>query len=67
VHCYNYWRDKSELALVGDSPSANMTMDTAKRVLEQCVKNELFDVVLTGVEPFLNFPVLKLNRYRSKW
>jgi radical SAM protein with 4Fe4S-binding SPASM domain len=59
VHCYNYWRDKSELALVGDLPPANMTMDTAKRMLEQCVKNELFDVVLTGGEPFLNFPVVK--------
>jgi radical SAM protein with 4Fe4S-binding SPASM domain len=59
VHCYNYWRDKSELALVGDLPPANMTMDTAKRVLEQCVKNELFDVVLTGGEPFLNFPIVK--------
>jgi MoaA/NifB/PqqE/SkfB family radical SAM enzyme len=59
VHCYNYWRDKSELALVGDSAPTNMTMDTAKRVLEQCVENELFGIVLTGGEPFLNFPILK--------
>ncbi len=59
VHCYNYWRDKSELALIGNSPPANMTIDTAKRVLEQCVENELFDIVLTGGEPFLNFPIMK--------
>lgn len=55
VHCYNYWRADCD----SDVFSSNMTLEVAKRVANECIRNHVFDVVITGGEPFLNFPVAK--------
>ena len=54
-HCYNYWRTDSDDAIF----STSMVLDTAKRILEECVSNRVFSVVITGGEPFINFPIVK--------
>ena len=52
-HCYNFWRE--------DPASMKDSIDRQKidRVIEKIVDAEIFHVVLTGGEPFLNFDILE--------
>ncbi len=52
IHCYNHW-------MHGDKPEVmKLTMAQAERIAQQLIENQLFQVTITGGEPFLNRPVL---------
>ena len=55
-HCYNYWR-----GIEGESredKNGNMSLETAQLVAEQCIRQGVFDFIITGGEPFYNFSVI---------
>lgn len=60
-HCYNYWRHSS------DKPKS-MNKEGFDRIFEQLVDANVFHVVLSGGEPFLNFEVLQhaVSRLKDK-
>ncbi len=51
-HCYNGCSKENHRYAI-------MDITCAKRVIEQCVKYGIADIVLTGGEPFLNYRVVK--------
>ncbi len=52
-HCYNFWRNEDV------EKKSVFTFQTFDRFLEMVLEAEVFHVVLTGGEPFLNFEVLE--------
>jgi radical SAM protein with 4Fe4S-binding SPASM domain len=51
-YCYNFWRhDESSKMVV-------MSKETIDRIIDEIIKNKVFNVVLTGGEPFTNYEVL---------
>ena len=63
-HCYNHWRDPEDKC--SDAQNEKMSIDTATLVAEQCIKCRIFDFVITGGEPFLNFPVMNHLLIKAK-
>lgn len=52
-YCYNFWRhDKN------NPVNTVMSMDTIDRLIDEFIANKVFNVVLTGGEPFTNYKVL---------
>lgn len=51
-HCYNGCFKKN-------NHYNNMDISCAKKVIKQCVKYGVYDIALTGGEPFLNYKVVK--------
>lgn len=62
IHCYNYWRDST--TQICNEPYFNEAV--CKRVTEDIINNDIFQVVITGGEPLLVFnkiyPYLKKLR-----
>lgn len=62
IHCYNYWRD--ETTSICHEPYFNE--EACKRITDELISNEVFQVVITGGEPLLVFdkifPYLKKLR-----
>ncbi len=56
-HCYNFWREDS-------SEHNSMDIETMGRLIDIFIEAEIFHVVLTGGEPFLNMRVLKYSLKR---
>jgi radical SAM protein with 4Fe4S-binding SPASM domain len=52
-YCYNFWRHEE-----GQSPPTRMSRERLDVILDDIIANKVFNVVLTGGEPFLNFEVL---------
>ncbi len=52
-YCYNYWRHDKE-----NPQHTVMSKDTLDKIIDQLIENNVFNVVLTGGEPFLNFDCL---------
>ncbi|MFC1692050.1 radical SAM protein [Candidatus Latescibacterota bacterium] len=52
-HCYNFWRDDSHVT------REKIDKEKMARLIELIKQNNVFHVVLTGGEPFLNFAVLE--------
>lgn len=55
LHCYNFWRDKQTKISVGK----DLSEADARRVIAALSECEVFHVVLTGGEPFLNRAALR--------
>jgi radical SAM protein with 4Fe4S-binding SPASM domain len=52
-YCYNFWRHDK------DNPvNARMSIEVLDRIIDDIIENKVFNVVLTGGEPFVNYPVL---------
>ena len=56
VHCYNYWRQKSDQRQQ-HAKISSLTKENASFILEKLGKSEVFNLTITGGEPLLNFPV----------
>lgn len=51
-YCYNFWRhDPKQKSIV-------MSKETIDKIIDEIIANKVFNVVLTGGEPFLNYSVL---------
>lgn len=65
LHCYNYWKnDEARKESYGNA----MTLDVARKVLDEIVKCQIFSLVITGGEPLLNLPIVKFfleNAYNN--
>ena len=50
LHCYNYWRHG------GDSLSsiATLSLQQIDRIMSELERSKVFEIVITGGEPFLN-------------
>ncbi|MCK5683118.1 radical SAM protein [bacterium] len=51
-YCYNFWRHET------NRKETMMTFEQADLLIDDIIKNKVFNVVLTGGEPFSNFDVL---------
>lgn len=49
VHCYNYWRDKDTIL----SQKSSFNHDNAQRIVDEIIRCEVPNVVITGGEPLL--------------
>ena len=55
LHCFNYWREpQSAEQCFG---CQDMSAETADIVMRKAAAAEVFELVVSGGEPFLNFPV----------
>ncbi len=52
-HCYNFWRNDYS------STKDRLTLDRVDKLIDMIITDEVFHVVLTGGEPFLNFEVME--------
>jgi len=50
-YCYNFWRHKNHKEIF-------MSKETIDKIIDNIIKNRVFNVVLTGGEPFTNYDVL---------
>lgn len=61
VHCYNHWRGRA-------GAGHRLTETQAISIVDELLKNRVFEIVFTGGEPLLNKPALfaALERLREK-
>lgn len=51
-HCYNFWRDDSTLA------PDRLSIEKIDELIDIIIRDQVYHVVLTGGEPFMNFKAL---------
>jgi len=54
VHCYNYWRNKSDTS----NKTLNMSLSLFDKCMDEIIRHKVLHLIFTGGEPFLNFDVL---------
>jgi len=52
IHCYNHWRHKQEQS------NTRMDLSTLERIIDELIRIKVFQVTITGGEPFLNKKIL---------
>lgn len=50
LHCYNYWRHEKENLV----PSASLSINQINLIMDELERYNVFEIVVTGGEPFLN-------------
>ena len=54
-HCYNFWRNKDKCIL--NTEHKKFSLENVSLIFQKLNGAEIFNIVITGGEPFLNFPV----------
>lgn len=52
LHCYNHWREQG-------TPGLYLLEEQARMIIQELASLNVFEIVLTGGEPLMNFDVLK--------
>lgn len=54
-HCYNFWRNKDKCIL--NTEHKKLSLENISLIFQKLDKAEIFNIVITGGEPLLNFSV----------